>query len=68
MQFVFAVGATDITDIITNTLGAVIGVSIYGFLDFIFHKIEKLDKVLCIIASICTILLVAFIALVLLVN
>ena len=68
LQFVFAVGATDITDIITNTLGTVIGVSIYGFLDFTFHKNEKLDKVLCIVASICTTLLVAFIALLLLVN
>ena len=68
MQFVFAVGATDITDVISNTLGTVIGVGIYGSLAFIFHKNEKLDKGLCIVASICTVLLLVFIVLLLLVN
>ena len=34
MQFVFAVGATDITDVITNTLGTLIGVGIYGGVGF----------------------------------
>ncbi len=68
LQFILAVGATDITDIITNTTGATVGVGIYGLLSLMFRKSEKLDKVLCILASICTTLLVAFLALILIAN
>ena len=30
MQFVFAVGVTDITDVLTNTLGGIIGIVIFN--------------------------------------
>lgn len=40
-QFIFQIGASDITDIITNTLGTIIGVLIYNFLSrFIKDKIK----------------------------
>ncbi len=68
MQFILGIGATDITDVITNTTGTVIGAGIYCILSLVFQKNEKLDKVLHILASICTILLLAFIALLFLSN
>ena len=68
LQFILAVGATDITDIITNTTGTAIGVGIYSLLALVFRKREKLDKLLCIFASICTILFISFMAILLLAN
>ena len=68
LQFILAVGASDITDIMTNTAGAAIGVGIYAILSLVFRKSEKLDKVLCILASICTILLISMIAILLFAN
>ena len=65
LQFILAVGASDITDIMTNTAGAAIGVGIYAILSLVFRKSEKLDKVLCILASICTFLLISMIAILL---
>ena len=68
LQFILAVGATDITDIMTNTAGTAIGVGIYAILSLVFRKSEKLDKVLCILASICTFLLISMIAILLFAN
>ncbi|OOM15785.1 VanZ family protein [Clostridium saccharobutylicum] len=39
LQFLFAIGASDITDIIGNTLGGIIGIVIY----FVFHRVFKTD-------------------------
>ena len=68
LQFVFAVGATDITDIITNTAGTVIGVIGYNVLALIFQKREKLDQILCVLASIATALLLALVTILLIMN
>ena len=68
LQFILAVGATDITDLITNTAGTAIGVGFYGLLWFVFRRPEKLDKVLCLLASICTVLFISLTALLLLAN
>lgn len=52
-QYVFVLGASDITDIMANTLGGVIGIGIY----FVFHKIcsERAYQVLNTIALVFTI-------------
>lgn len=60
MQFILGIGATDITDVITNALGTTIGVGIYCALAFVFRNKENLDKTLRILASVCTVLLFAF--------
>ncbi|MDD7794111.1 VanZ family protein [Clostridium sp. 'White wine YQ'] len=53
LQFIFAIGATDITDLISNTLGGAVGIGFY----FVFSKIlkHKTNKVLSILALIGTI-------------
>lgn len=58
IQFIFAIGATDITDVITNTLGGFLGLNIYG-LSKAYIDDERLDK---IIISVGLVLLVLFIA------
>jgi glycopeptide antibiotics resistance protein len=67
-QFVFAIGAGDITDIITNTLGTVIGAGIYFLLTLIFRNRTKLDKILQILSFTVTVAAVGFILLVVLMT
>lgn len=56
LQFLFAIGETDITDLISNTLGGVAGIGFY----IAFSKIlkEKTNKILNIVALIGTICIV----------
>jgi glycopeptide antibiotics resistance protein len=63
LQFIFAVGASDITDLISNTLGGAAGI---GFL-YLMKKIlkEKTGKILNAMAMVCTVLLVGLIGLLL---
>ena len=65
-QYILAIGATDITDILGNTLGGVIGIGIF----YIFSKLlkQKTVKVLNIFALIATIAIVGFLSILLLVN
>ncbi|MBC6005050.1 VanZ family protein [Paeniclostridium sp. NSJ-45] len=59
-QFVFGVGASDITDLINNTIGGIIGILIYVMLTKIFKSDLKINKVINIFASlgtICSVLL-----------
>jgi glycopeptide antibiotics resistance protein len=53
LQFTFAIGVSDITDLIGNTLGGIIGVGVY----IVFFKLfsTKANKILNVLASIGTI-------------
>jgi glycopeptide antibiotics resistance protein len=64
-QFIFAIGRADITDVLSNTLGGVIGIGIYALL-FKLMK-GRTNKVLNILAAVLTALIILFVAL-LLVN
>ena len=66
IQFIFAIGASDITDLIMNTLGGAAGI----FLVFLFTKLlkEKTVKILNIAAVICTLAITVFMALLIGVN
>ena len=58
-QFVFAIGATDITDLIDNTLGGIIGILVFMFLYKVFK--EKIFRILNALATICTVSLLSLI-------
>lgn len=64
-QFIFAIGRADITDVLSNTLGGVIGIGIYALL-FKLMK-GKTNKVLNVLAAVLTALAILFVVL-LLVN
>ena len=66
IQFIFAIGTSDITDLIMNTLGGAAGI----FLVFLFTKLlkEKTVKILNIAAVICTLAITGFMALLIGVN
>lgn len=59
-QLIFAIGATDITDLITNTLGGIIGILICLALRKLFK--DKTDKILNTLATICTVGLILLLA------
>lgn len=66
LQFILAIGATDITDLIGNTIGGAIGIGIF----FLFIKIfkNKTINIFNILASIATVGLVGLLSMLLLVN
>lgn len=56
-QLAFALGACDITDLITNTSGTAAGVCLYLLILRLFKNQTKINKVFCILALTATILL-----------
>ena len=65
-QYIFCIGASDITDLITNTTGALVGVFIYYLLKKIFK--EKTNMIVITLAAIVTILFVSLIIIILINN
>lgn len=55
VQYIFAIGVTDITDFIGNTLGGVIGIVAYLIANKLVEDETKTNKILNVLASICTI-------------
>lgn len=66
MQYILAIGASDITDLIGNTLGGAIGIAIYNILQRILGK--RTIKILNILAFIGTILIILFLGLLIIAN
>lgn len=66
LQFAFALGASDITDIITNTIGGVIGIMLCMLLQKIFPR--KYITVICVLGFIVEILAVLLLAILLIAN
>jgi glycopeptide antibiotics resistance protein len=53
-QFVFAIGRSDITDVIDNTLGGIIGIGIYALLFKIFkNKTARIINILALTVTVC---------------
>lgn len=63
LQFILAVGAFDITDIITNTSGGIIGLLIFKAIEKAFDNIVKAQKFINIIAATATVLIIVFLLL-----
>ena len=58
LQFILAVGAFDITDIITNTLGGIIGLTIFKAIEKGFNNSVKAQKFINIISAVGTALMI----------
>lgn len=63
LQFLLSVGAFDITDIITNTLGGIIGLVIFEAIEKVFNNSDKAQKFINIVAAIGTVLMVSLLLL-----
>lgn len=68
LQFIFAIGASDITDLIGNTFGGIIGIGIYFIISKIFKNEMKINKVLNVLAIIGTILVIGMLGFLIIVN
>lgn len=66
IQFLFAVGATDITDVIANSLGGMIGIIIAVIISRLSEK--HWTKIINTVSFSCAIVLTVFIAMLILTN
>ncbi|MGX9757753.1 VanZ family protein [Clostridioides difficile] len=66
LQYIFAIGASDITDLIGNTLGGIIGIVVFTLLSKIFKN--KTKKVINVLALIVTVIVVLFLGLLIIAN
>ncbi len=66
IQFLLAIGASDITDLLCNTLGGLIGMAVVYVLSIALK--DKTHKILNRITLVCTVLVVVFLFLLLFVN
>ena len=62
-QFIFRIGALDITDIITNTVGGIAGLLVFKLVEKIFNNNTKAEKFINIIAVTGTIVIVSLLVL-----
>jgi glycopeptide antibiotics resistance protein len=60
LQYIFAIGAFDITDIINNTLGGIIGLMMYTGIEKVFKNSDKAQRLINILATIGTISMILF--------
>ena len=67
-QFILGVGASDITDIINNTLGGIIGLVIYKGIEKISKNSIKVHKFINIIGTIRTILMISLLSVLVIYN
>jgi glycopeptide antibiotics resistance protein len=63
LQFILRVGAFDITDIITNTAGGVIGLITFKAIEKLFNSSVKAQKFINIIAAVGTVLVISLLLL-----
>lgn len=63
IQFIFAIGRADITDVLSNTLGGIIGIGIYALLSKVLKG--RTNKVINVLAAVFTILALLLVALLL---
>jgi glycopeptide antibiotics resistance protein len=63
LQYIFRVGAFDITDIITNTLGGLTGLIIYLVIDKAFNNNARVQKVINIVAAAGTMVIILLLVL-----
>lgn len=68
VQYILAVGRTDVTDIINNTLGGTLGLMIYGILRKMCRTEKRTEKFITICAGIVTVLMTGFVVILICCN
>lgn len=68
MQFVFAAGATDVTDLLANTLGGAVGLGLFACARWVAGSDVRALRACNAAALACTVLFIGFFALVLAAN
>ena len=68
LQFIFAIGRTDITDLIENCLGGIIGVLLYALLYKVCKKEDLTNRIVNILAGVGTVSAAVLLGLIMVVN
>ncbi|BCN32706.1 VanZ family protein [Anaeromicropila herbilytica] len=68
LQYIFALGASDITDIINNTLGGIIGLLIIKVLIKLFNNRSKVYRFINVVATIGTVVMGLLLAILIIAN
>ena len=68
LQYIFAIGATDITDLITNTLGGIVGLGSYEILNKILGTQSKTNRILNVLGILGSIFVSLFLFLLIVMN
>lgn len=63
LQFIFKIGAFDITDLITNILGGSIGLLIFQAIEKLFNDRLKSQRFINIIAALATVMMISMLVL-----
>lgn len=66
VQYIFAIGGSDITDLIGNTLGGIIGIGLFVVIEKILGK--NTVKIINVLATIGTVFIVIFLSLLAIAN
>ena len=67
-QYILAIGSSDITDLITNTAGGLLGIALYSIVARLLKSREKADKLFLVIAVIVSTFIIGLLALLLFLN
>lgn len=68
LQFALAIGCSDITDVITNTAGGLLGLAVYGVLVRLLGDRAKANRLFLVLAGIVSVLVIGFLGLILIAN
>ena len=66
--YILAIGSSDITDLITNTAGGLLGIALYSIVARLLKSREKADKLFLVIAVIVSTFIIGLLALLLFLN
>lgn len=67
-QYILAVGSSDITDVITNTFGGILGIGGYYLIVKCLRNRERVDVIITILAVIVTLMLLSGITIIFMLN
>ena len=67
-QYVLAIGRSDITDLLTNTAGGLLGLALYCIVARLLRNRERADELFLILAVIVSVIVIGLLALILFMN
>ena len=67
-QYVLAIGRSDITDLLTNTTGGLLGLALYCIIARLLRNRERADKLFLVLAVIASVIVIGLLALLMFLN